>query len=150
MAGKGLSQWKTLHHMSPDSKVHGAIMGPTWVLSAPDGPHVGPVNLAIRVFSETLLSHRRKSGPDLDYINHQHNHHCVLTVLAHWLDTRELPDLQMTHHLLGFRKGNKSGGKHDAFDCWLYSSTRLIPGLRPANERQRHYVTTSLIDWAHI
>ena len=24
-------------------------MGPTWVLSAPDGPHVGPMNLAIRV-----------------------------------------------------------------------------------------------------
>ena len=33
----------------PGSKVHGAIMGPTWVLSAPDGPHVGPMNLAIRV-----------------------------------------------------------------------------------------------------
>ena len=31
-----------------DSKVHGANMGPTWVLSAPDGPHVGPMNLAIR------------------------------------------------------------------------------------------------------
>ena len=24
-------------------------MGPTWVLSAPAGPHVGPMNLAIRV-----------------------------------------------------------------------------------------------------
>ena len=24
------------------------FMGPTWVLSAPDGPHVGPMNLAIR------------------------------------------------------------------------------------------------------
>ena len=24
----------------PDSKPHGANMGPTWVLSAPDGPHV--------------------------------------------------------------------------------------------------------------
>ena len=24
-------------------------MGPTWVLSAPDGPHVGPMKLAIRV-----------------------------------------------------------------------------------------------------
>ena len=24
---------------SPNSKVHGAIMGPTWVLSTPDGPH---------------------------------------------------------------------------------------------------------------
>ena len=33
----------------PDSKFHGASMGPTWVLSAPDGPHVGPINLAIRV-----------------------------------------------------------------------------------------------------
>ena len=31
----------------PDSKVHGANIGPTWVLSAPDGPHVGPMNLAI-------------------------------------------------------------------------------------------------------
>ena len=29
----------------PDSKVHEANMGPTWVLSAPDGPHVGPGTL---------------------------------------------------------------------------------------------------------
>ena len=28
----------------PDSNVHGANMGPTWVLSAPDGPRVGPMN----------------------------------------------------------------------------------------------------------
>ena len=33
----------------PDSEFHGANMGPTWVLSAPGGPHVGPKNLAIRV-----------------------------------------------------------------------------------------------------
>ena len=33
----------------PDSKVHGANMGPTWVLPAPDGPHVGPMNFAIMV-----------------------------------------------------------------------------------------------------
>ena len=33
----------------PDSKIHGANMGPTWVLSAPDGPHVDPMTLAIRV-----------------------------------------------------------------------------------------------------
>ena len=30
------------HIDTPDSKVHGANMGPTWVLSAPDGPNVGP------------------------------------------------------------------------------------------------------------
>ena len=34
---------------SPDSEIHGANMGPTWVLSAPDRPHVGAMNLAIRV-----------------------------------------------------------------------------------------------------
>ena len=32
----------------PDSKVHGSNMGPIWVLSAPDGPHVGLMNLVIR------------------------------------------------------------------------------------------------------
>ena len=31
-----------------DSKVHGTNMGPTWVLSVPSGPHIGPMNLAIR------------------------------------------------------------------------------------------------------
>ena len=33
---------------TPDSKVHGANMGPTWVLSAPYVPHIGSMNLAIR------------------------------------------------------------------------------------------------------
>ena len=33
----------------PDSKVHGAHLGPTWVLSAPGGTHVGPIDLAFRV-----------------------------------------------------------------------------------------------------
>ena len=37
--------------VAPDSKVHGANMGPTCVLSAPAGPHVGPMNLAIRGLS---------------------------------------------------------------------------------------------------
>ena len=27
----------------PYNKVHGANMGPTWLLLAPDGPHVGPL-----------------------------------------------------------------------------------------------------------
>ena len=41
-----------------DSKVHGANMGPTWVLSAPDGPHVGHMNFAIRdtMFTKYCLS----------------------------------------------------------------------------------------------
>ena len=31
----------------PDSKVHGANMGPTWGRQDPGGPHVGPMNFAI-------------------------------------------------------------------------------------------------------
>ena len=31
----------------PDSKVHGANMGPIWGRQDPGGPHVGHVNLAI-------------------------------------------------------------------------------------------------------
>ena len=41
---------------TPDNKVHRANMWPIWVLSALDGPHVGPTNLAIRD------ADRKKSG----------------------------------------------------------------------------------------
>ena len=37
------------HDSYPDIKVHKTNMGPTWVLSDTDGPHIGPMNLAIRV-----------------------------------------------------------------------------------------------------
>ena len=32
---------------NPDSKVHGANMGPIWDRQDPGGPHVGPMNFAI-------------------------------------------------------------------------------------------------------
>ena len=38
----------------PDSKVHVANMGLTWVLSAPDGPHVGPMNLVTKVVHDKI------------------------------------------------------------------------------------------------
>ena len=34
------------HGKAPDSKVHGANMGPIWGRQDPGGPHVGPLNLA--------------------------------------------------------------------------------------------------------
>ena len=46
----------------PDSKVCGANMGPTWVLSAPGGPHVGPMNLAIRAVIPQLRGAHPNSG----------------------------------------------------------------------------------------
>ena len=52
-----LWQWlKFMHYQQcPDSKIHGANMGPTWVLAAPDGPHVGAINLAMRVVIESVI-----------------------------------------------------------------------------------------------
>ena len=47
----------------PDSKVHGANMGPTWVLSAPDGPYVGPIHLALRIFKTDWLENKDNSLP---------------------------------------------------------------------------------------
>ena len=35
-------------HIIPDNKIHGANMGPTWVLLAPGGPHCGHMTLAFR------------------------------------------------------------------------------------------------------
>ena len=35
-----------LHNNGPDSKVHGANMGPIWGRQDPGGPHVGPMNFA--------------------------------------------------------------------------------------------------------
>ena len=44
--------WEILHvsllrDAFPDSKVHGANMGPIWGRQDPGGPHVGPMNFAI-------------------------------------------------------------------------------------------------------
>ena len=47
---------------NPDSKAYVANMGPTWVLSAPGGRHVGPMNLAIN----QSLSVFRDSSVNLD------------------------------------------------------------------------------------
>ena len=41
---------------APDSKVHGAIMGPIWGRQDPGGPHVGPMNFAIWVVHAVTLN----------------------------------------------------------------------------------------------
>ena len=48
---------KLIMHLSyifPDSKVHGAQMGPIWGRQDPGGPHVGPMNFAIWAYNIPL------------------------------------------------------------------------------------------------
>ena len=50
----------TLLRVFLDSKVHGANMGPIWVLLAPDGRHVGPMNFVIWVCALTTIKRHRE------------------------------------------------------------------------------------------
>ena len=43
--------FKASRQPHPDSKVHGANMGPIWGRQDPGGPQVGPMNFAILVQS---------------------------------------------------------------------------------------------------
>ena len=54
-----------------DSKVYGASMGPPWVLSAPDGPHVGLMNLAIRDGFGVFVSYAFPTNIDMRHGNHR-------------------------------------------------------------------------------
>ena len=45
-------QWTAMKHNIPDSKVHGANMGPIWGRQDPGGPHFGAMNFAIWVLDQ--------------------------------------------------------------------------------------------------
>ena len=42
--------------ITPDSKVHGAIIGPIWGRQDPGGPHVGPMNFAIWNLYDAIIT----------------------------------------------------------------------------------------------
>ena len=42
----------------PDSKVYEANMGPTWDLSSPGEPYVGPMSLAARVYYKYMYTEK--------------------------------------------------------------------------------------------
>ena len=46
----------SIANIFPDNKVHGANMGPIWGRQDPDGPHVGPMNLAVWVISHEICT----------------------------------------------------------------------------------------------
>ena len=72
-----------LFYPSPDSKVHGANMGPPWSLSATDGSHVGPMSLAIWVtrltgFNTPPLAYLLIFRKIIHIVMKFHVHHCPL------------------------------------------------------------------------
>ena len=51
----------------PDSKVHGANMGPIWGREGPGGPHVGPMNFAIWVASDDVTNPHDATSIDIGF-----------------------------------------------------------------------------------
>ena len=110
----------------PDSKVHGANMGPARVLSAPDGPHVGPTNLAIRgIFCEI--------GAWFTF----YGSHCipVFIIVLYWtVLQRRLFVYQLIEHQWRYMSGDSSCGLNSGFlvqnhyvkYCWFHKTPRLI------------------------
>ena len=79
----------------PDSKVRVANMGPTWFLAAPGGPHVGPMNLAIRV----VIGCVRRVGAHLAW--RRISNFCAVTLLRSerkwWYFCVSSNKIRMTH-----------------------------------------------------
>ena len=62
-------------------------MGPTWVLSAPDGPHVGPMNFAIRVYIVIVNlchSHQPHNPGHVHPYDHAIANVVVIVILSYW------------------------------------------------------------------
>ena len=97
------------HH--PDNKVHEANMGPTWVLSAPDGPHVGLMNLVIRAVFST------KHWVELNTISYG----CKPCIPANHLDVKCQPNHD-NHQLCQHSKSTTHPPKQSPTD---YRANRL-------------------------
>ena len=94
-------------------------MGPTWVLSAPDGPHVGPINLAIRVVDHLLET----------------QHKTVTSVVLLYASTpghRATVDVLSTVNGLLFTIATKATLKLPRFVMW-----RAKPEMTIRNNRKR-------------
>ena len=68
----------------PDSKVHEAYIGPTWGRHDLGGPHVGPMNLALRVGSFTLLINTNTESVLKSYMVHYLFKIHSLTIRSLW------------------------------------------------------------------
>ena len=136
----------------PDSKVHGANMGPIWVLSAPDGPHVGPMNLAIRaVFFLPWFCRPQYAGVSEDLLGSYNwwlstlpstlcNTSMGTTALAMVYSKRNVRDCYTVKMLMML-----AGASHQ---CWVFSARFRLSHQNPANEKQ--CVSFDIQKWATL
>ena len=99
----------------PDSKVLGTNMGPTWFLSALDGPHVGPMSLAIR--GATRSSQTASPGRATTQVNVLHPIQLITTNGQYAL-------LECKLHIISYRWGIMSSTILDTHYTHTHFSNR--------------------------
>ena len=102
--------------MDPGSKVHGTNMGPTWVLPAPDRPHVGPMNLAIRGYHCWIIAgyHCTPKSSTLVLVFRWESNQSLYQIYVH--DSAYL--MHKDDHTLPQRHNERNGvSNHRRFDC---------------------------------
>ena len=65
----------------PDSKVHESTMGPIWDRQDPGGPHVGPMNFAIWVCSESNSTTMKHINNESENVIESYAVHCDINGL---------------------------------------------------------------------
>ena len=119
-----VSQWP-FSNTALDGNTHGANIGPTWVLSAPVGPHVGPTNLVIRGVWAAGSAHTSQTKPVTN-----NDHLLIATVISNansyifrsWSTVQYNPISRHTVHTMG--KGGFSDTLHLYLIC-VKTITRL-------------------------
>ena len=104
--------WSGFGNMHPDSKVHGANMGPTWVLSAPDRPH--------------------KPCSRGEYLNqcnimHGNNVATVPSIVVPAKSSSGFIKFRTSH----FKEWTRSNGTTTSLPCWLGNNCRERESITP-------------------
>ena len=148
----GKSRWRQkqmTNDIDPDSKVHGANMGLTWGLSAPDGPHVpcyqGRVHKNMPLYQEVHLSHCILKMQSTFYRCKFGQIYPLLNSLFR-LTTKEISKLRIYWALCGGEEGGGgivTGGfssqRASNADCVSISWRRYI--FKMSNQIFRHFIS---------
>ena len=150
-------------HKDPYSKVHGTNMGTTWVLSAPDGAHVGPHEPCYQGIRDHgpcgTGTHKEVNNFEFllfAFLYHLSEERCIkLHINIYICSLMHLSSLLHIYVCVYMFSQKDSGCP--ALLGWqatqsnqeICTAPAIILWMYQANERSRHNVTSSFIGWAH-
>ena len=87
------------------SKVHGVNMGSTWDLSAPDGPHVGPMNFATWEDLCAIIRYHGHGQVITSHCAHTHIHTYIYIYIYIYINHARNPPASNIVYIIKFAHG---------------------------------------------